>query len=100
MRRQRGRVLCLLVRLLILAVALLEAPELATLTNNTSNDPAPIESTQTEVLRSAITEQFPIASPSPAAGKPVRAPDLQVSLCVLPCAAGQALLRLLVLQRK
>ena len=96
MRRQRGRVLCLLVRLLILAVALLEAPELATLTNNTSNDPAPIESTQTEVLRSAITEQFPIASPSPS----VSTPDFHVCFCILPCAAGQALLRLLVLQRK
>ena len=35
-----------LIALLAVAVALLEAPELVTLTNNVANDPAPIQSTR------------------------------------------------------
>ncbi len=94
-----------LAALLVVAVAWLEAPELSTLTNDVANDPAPIQSTQEELLQSA---SFASQSPTVSSGRqPVAVfavGGFEFSPCILsfaaPAKAGRALLRLLVLQRK
>ena len=94
-----------LIALLAVAVALLEAPDLVSLTNNVANDPAPIQSTQEELLQSA---SFASQSPTVSSGRrPVEVfavGGFEISPCILsfaaPAKAGRALLRLLVLQRK
>ena len=93
-----------LIALLAVAVALLEAPELVTLTNNVANDPAPIQSTQQGLLQSAsFASQSRIASPGRLPATVFPAGGFEISPCIHSLAApkaGQALLHLLVLQRK
>ena len=103
MKKRSKRAFHGLIALLAVAVALLEAPELVTLTNNVANDPAPIQSTQQGLLQSAsFASQSRTASPGrlPATVFPA---GFEISPCIHSLAApkaGQALLHLLVLQRK
>ena len=93
-----------LIALLAVAVALLEAPELVTLTNNVANDPAPIQSTQQGLLQSAsFASQSRTASPGRLPATVFPAGGFEISPCIHSLAApkaGRALLHLLVLQRK
>ena len=102
--KPRSQVFCLLIVLLTVAVASLEAPELATLTNDASNDPAPVESTQEEILRAALAAQSPTESLNRHTGKVLSGRDSKISPCIPPSAAavkaGPRLFYLLVVQRK
>jgi len=87
---------------LAVAAASLEAPELATLTNDASNDPAPIESSQEEILRVASVAQSPTESLDRQTAEVLPGRDFKISPFVPPSAvkAGLRLLYLLVVQRK
>ena len=102
--KTRSQVFCLLIVLLTVAVASLEAPEFATLSNDVSNDPAPIESTQEEILRAALAAQSPTESLDRYTAKVLSGRDFKISPCIPPSAAavkaGPRLLYLLVVQRK
>lgn len=103
MEKRRPHPLYFTITLLILAVASLEAPELATLTNNTSNDPARIEITQEQVLRSAAGGQVPTDPPGgPTESCAFENPELFPFLpAFIPSIRpGRFLLQLFVLQRK
>jgi hypothetical protein len=93
-----------LIALLAVAVALLEAPELVTLTNNVANDPAPIGSTQQGLLQSAsfAASQSPTTSTGrqPVTVFPLGGCELSPCPSLAAPKAGRDLLRLLVLQRK
>jgi len=105
MKNQVRQVLCLFVALLATAVWALDVGEAVTLTVDTSNDPAPIESRQEEILRSVSSDQ---PSPTQSLGlkgtKGLSLQGCESSACVSPPAAAvkaaRALLRFLVVQRK
>ena len=102
--KSRSQVFCLLIALLTVAVAWLEAPELTTLTNDVSNDPARIESTQEEVLRWASVTQSPAESLDRQTSRVLPERDFRVPHSIPPSAAavkaGSRLLHLIVVQRK
>ena len=101
--KSRSQVFALLIALLTVAVLSLEASELATLTNDVSNDPAPIESAQEQILRSVT-----FAQPSTESLNRLTAGSLSGRDSTFPCVpslvtavkAGARLLYLLVVQRK
>ena len=106
MKNQVRQVLCLFVALLATAVWALDVGEAVTLTVDTSNDPAPIESRQEEILRSVSSDQpSPTQSLGPKGTKGLSLQEgCEFSACVPPPAAAvkaaRALLRFLVVQRK
>jgi hypothetical protein len=89
---------------LIFALASLEAPELATLTDDSSNDPAQIEIRQEDVLRSASSIPLPMVSRCPHRTKSCALENLEpiphIPASTAPARPGRFLLRLFVLQRK
>ena len=102
--KSKSQVFLLLIALLTVAVAWLEAPELTTLTNDVSNDPARIESTQEEALRWASVAQSPAESLDRQTSRVLPERDFKVSHFISPSAAavnaGSRLLYLIVVQRK
>ena len=102
--KSKSQVFCLLIALLTVAVASLEAPELTTLTNDVSNDSARIESTQEEVLRWVSVTQSPAESLDRHTSRVLPERDFKVPHSIPPSAtavkAGSRLLHLIVVQRK
>ena len=101
--KSKSQVFCLLIALLTVAVASLEAPELTTLTNDVSNDSARIESTQEEALQWASVTQSPAESLDRQTAKVLPERDFRVLHSIPPSAAAKAgsrLLYLIVVQRK
>ncbi len=98
------RTLWFLTASLILTLVSMEAPELASLTDKTFNDPAPIESTQEVALRSASMGRSP-ASRSVNREAICFSGEIFTTLPTLPSATfsastSQAMLHRLVVQRK
>ena len=102
--KSKSQVFLLLIALLTVAVASLEAPELTTLTNDVSNDSARIESTQEEALQWASVTQSPAESLDRQTAKVLPERDFSVPHSIPPSAAaakaGSRLLYLIVVQRK